>query len=80
MGLNEETRAIRGVGSIGLDLGRVGVQFRAPDKAGRLALRENGVKETAKDVDAIALTDFGERGMIGQGFVEWSCVDSVTLP
>ena len=67
---DKEAGTIRGIGGIGLDFGRVGVQLRAPDQAGLLALCEDGIEEPAKGLDAVALADLGERGMIGQWFVE----------
>ncbi len=42
------------------------VQLFAPHESRRLTLLHNLVKEAAKDIDPIALTNTGQTGMVGQ--------------
>ena len=65
MGLDGKTRLDGVAGSVGLDFGRVNVEFFSPDQASLLALLDNCLKEAAEDIDAIALTDTRQAGMIG---------------
>src|SRR5207248_547715 len=54
---------------IGVDLRTINVEFFAPDQFLLLALLHNGVKETAKDLHAVAIADLGQTRMIGKRFV-----------
>src|SRR6266567_4442118 len=65
-----KTRLDRGHGRIGLHFSRIDVEFLPPDQSGLLTLLHNRLKEAAKDVDPIALTNARETGMVGQGLVQ----------
>jgi hypothetical protein len=55
---------------VGLHLRGIEVEFAPPDQAGLLAQIDDLLEEALKDVDAEALADAGEAGVIGQFFVE----------
>jgi len=44
----------------------INIKFLAPDQTGSLALIDNGLKETTKDLYPIARTDTGEARMVGK--------------
>jgi hypothetical protein len=54
-------------GRIGFDLGRVHIQFLAPDQASLLALLDNGVEEAAEDGDTVAVTNTARLEWSGSG-------------
>ncbi len=53
-------------GGIGFHFGAIDVEFLAPDQTSLLALLHNRLKEAAKDLHSVALTDAGQAGMIGK--------------
>jgi len=55
---------------IGLDLGRIEVEFFAPDEPSLLALRDNRLEELTEDLHPVAHADAGQTGMVGQGFIQ----------
>jgi hypothetical protein len=61
-----KARLHRVYGRIGHDLGRIVVEFLAPDQPCRLALRPNHIAEAPKRFQAIAFADLGQAGVIGQ--------------
>ncbi len=55
---------------VGVDLGGIDVKLFAPNQLRLAALLHNHLKEAPKHVEAVAGTDAGQAGVIGQGFVE----------
>ncbi len=49
-----------------IDFGSVNIELFSPDQSCLLALIDNGLKETTKDLHPIARTDTGEAGMVGK--------------
>src|SRR5207247_1606882 len=68
--LHRKARSERIQVGVRVDLRAINVQLSPPDQLLLLALLDNGVEETAKDVHAIALADARQAGMIWQGFVQ----------
>ena len=56
--------------SIGLVLGRINIEFLAPDQSRRLALLYNGLEEAAKYSNPLALTDAREAQMVGKQLIQ----------
>jgi hypothetical protein len=55
---------------IGCHFGAIKVQFPSPDESGFLALFHDLLKEAAEDIEAIALTNARQTGMVGQGLIQ----------
>src|SRR6266567_326838 len=70
MGLDKKAWFERVLGGIGLHLRPVDVEFLPPDQPWRLSLLHNWLKEAAKDVNPIALTDTRQTGMVGKRLAE----------
>ena len=68
--LNRKTRGERIQVRIGIDLRRVEVQLLAPDQFGLLTSLDDGLEESSKDFQAIALADLAESGMLGERFIQ----------
>jgi hypothetical protein len=66
MRLDGKTRLDRSNGGIGLDLGGIDIEFSPLHQSCCLTLLHNFLKEAAKDLDSIPLTDTGQTGMVGQ--------------
>lgn len=56
--------------SISLYLGRIEAELATPHESCPLALLDNGLKEAAKDRQAVAGADTAGAGVVGQGLVE----------
>ena len=67
--LDSEARGHRIERGIGLDLGRVEVEFLAPDQTGGEALLDDRLEEAVEDLQAVALPDAGQAGVVGQRLV-----------
>src|SRR5260221_7492800 len=55
---------------IGLDLGRIEVEFFAPDEPSLLALLDNRLEEAPKHLQAVAGTDTRQTRMVGHRLIE----------
>src|SRR6266568_8628240 len=66
MRLDIKARLERALSGIGCYLRPIEVHLFPPHQSCLLALLHNLLKEAAKDIDAVALTDAGQAGMIGK--------------
>lgn len=55
---------------VGLNQGAIGIQGTTDQQAGFLTAPQDNFKELAEDVDAVAVADAGQAGVVGQGLVE----------
>lgn len=69
MGLDGEAGRERVERGVGINLRGIEIKFDSPDEARRPTLLDDGVKERPEDVDARAVTDARQAGVIWQGFV-----------
>jgi hypothetical protein len=60
----------RGDRCVGIDVGRVDVQFSSPDQPGRDALLDNPLEEALEDRKPVPLADAGQAGVVGQGVAQ----------
>src|SRR5262245_36977240 len=66
MRLDRKARLERVLSGIGCYLSPIEVHLFPPHQSCLLALLHNLLKEAAKDIDPVALTDAGQAGMIGK--------------
>ncbi len=70
MRVDIKARLERVLPGIGCHLGAIEVQLFAPHESCRLTLLHNLFKEAAEDIDAIALTDTRQTGMVRERFAQ----------
>ena len=68
--LHRKARRQRIQVGIGVDLRTINVEFFAPDELLLLALLHNGLEEAAKDLNPIAVANFGQTRMVRKRFVQ----------
>src|ERR1700730_8080927 len=66
MRLDRKTRRERVQRGVRLHFGGIDVKFFSPHQPGGLTLLHNLLKEAAKDLHPVALTETRETGMVGQ--------------